>query len=101
MVEESVCCVWKIATLRVIVSGDKMQFPTRNRERNCSKFVFIMTRLPAILNVINNKFCVTFHARNWIIFRLQGKDSRRAWLAKLSTLRCTACRNIHIFSGGN
>ena len=37
-----------------------MQFATINRERNCSKFVLIMTRLPAILNVINNKCCVTF-----------------------------------------
>jgi hypothetical protein len=58
-----------------------------------------MTRLPAILNVINTKFCVTFHARSWIIFRLQGNDSGRAWLAGLSTLRCSACRNIHILSG--
>jgi hypothetical protein len=31
----------------------------------CSKFVLIMTRLPAILNVINNiKFCGTFQARS-------------------------------------
>jgi hypothetical protein len=46
-----------------------------------------MTRLPAILNVINNKCCGTFQARSWIIFHLQGKHSTRAWLAKLSTHR--------------
>jgi hypothetical protein len=51
----------------------------------CYKFVLIMTRFPAILNVINNKCCGTFQARSWIIFHLQGKHSTRAWLAKLST----------------
>jgi hypothetical protein len=34
-----------------------------------------MTRLPAILNAINNKCRVTFQARSWIIFHLQGKHS--------------------------
>jgi GT2 family glycosyltransferase len=53
-----------------------------------------MTRLPAILNVINNKCCGTFQARSWIIFHFQGKDSTRAWLAKLSTHRR---RNIYVF----
>jgi hypothetical protein len=71
-----------------------MHFTTRNRERNCSKFVFIMTRLPAVMNVINNKCCGTFQARSWIIFHLQGKDYTRAWLAKLSTHRR---RNINVF----
>jgi hypothetical protein len=95
VVEESVCCVWKIATLCVTISGDK--FATRDCERNCSKFVPIMTRLPAILNVINNKCCGTFQARSWIIFHLQGKHSTRAWLAKFSTYRR---RNINIFYTG-
>ena len=53
-----------------------------------------MTRLPAILNVINNKCCGTFQARSWIIFHFQGKDSTRAWLAKSSTHRR---RNIYVF----
>jgi hypothetical protein len=52
-----------------------------------------MTRLPAILNVINNKGCITFQARSWIIFQLQGKHSTCAWLAKFSTYRR---RNISI-----
>jgi hypothetical protein len=66
----------------------KMHFATRNRERNCSKFVFIMTRLPAVLNVIN------------IIFHLQGKDYTRAWLAKLSTHRRRIKRTclLHVYS---
>jgi hypothetical protein len=49
----------------------------------CSKFVLIMTRLRAVLNIINNKCCGTFKARSWIIFHLQGKHSTHAWLAKL------------------
>ena len=40
-----------------------------------------------ILNVINNKCCVTFQAGSWIIFHLQGKHSTRAWLAKFSRQR--------------
>jgi hypothetical protein len=46
-----------------------------------------MTRLPVILNVINNKCCGTFQATSWIIFHFEGKDSTRAWLAKLSMHR--------------
>jgi hypothetical protein len=53
-----------------------------------------MIRLPVILNVINNKCCGTFQATSWIIFHFQGKDSTRAWLAKLSMHRR---RNIYVF----
>jgi hypothetical protein len=94
VVEESVCCVWKIAILCVIVSGDKNVICNKKSWKDSFKFVFIMTRLPAILNVINNKCCGTFQARSWIIFHFQGKDSTHAWLAKLSTHRR---RNIYVF----
>jgi hypothetical protein len=40
-----------------------------------------MTRLPAILNVMNNKFCVTFHARSWIIFLSLARKGLQARLA--------------------
>jgi hypothetical protein len=74
VVEESVCCVWKIAILCVIVSGDKNVICNKKSWKEQFKFVFIMTRLPAILNVINNKCCGTFQARSWIIFHFQGKE---------------------------
>jgi hypothetical protein len=28
----------------------------------------------AILNAINNKYCLSFQTKSWIIFHLQGKD---------------------------
>jgi hypothetical protein len=94
LVEKSVCCVWKIAILCVIVSDDKNVICNKKSWKKSCQFAFIMTRLPAILNVINNKCCGTFQARSWIIFHFQGKDSTRAWLAKLST---HSRRNIYVF----
>ena len=45
-----------------------MHFATRNRERTYSKFVLIMTRLSAILNVINSKGCGAFQARGCMVW---------------------------------
>jgi hypothetical protein len=48
----------------------------------------------AILNAINNKCCLSFQTKSWIIFHLQGKDFTCSWIAKLNTLRH---KNIHLF----
>jgi hypothetical protein len=45
-----------------------------------------MTRLPAVPNVINNKCCVTFQVRSWIIFHLQGKHPHAPGLRSLARI---------------
>ena len=53
-----------------------------------------LTRLFAILNIMNNKCCGTFQARSWIIFHLQVKHSHTRLACEVSTHRR---RNIYIF----
>jgi hypothetical protein len=70
---------WSPVTQEIVIKG------------NVLNFIFIMTRLPAILNVINNMCYCTFQARSWIVFYFQGKDSTHA---KLYMHRR---RNIYVF----
>jgi hypothetical protein len=56
-----------------------------------------MTRLPAVLNVINNKCCGTFQARSWIIFHFQRNDSTHTRLASEVEHSIVAVKTLIIF----